>query len=314
MTLRQAGRRPEQGADDGPSFDAAFVRRLAGIGLHVQRASAAAGERPGTRRVPAADFIDHRPYTPGDDLRHVDWHVAARHDAVSVKLGAASDAADVRLLLDLSPSMFVPAPKGRAALELAAALGWLTLARGDRLTASSFPPPDRRWGPASGAARAPQWLAHLTATARSGPTPADEGRHGLAEATRSLTASAPGGGMLLLIGDLWRCDDLAAALRWAPAPRWKSIVLLTLDRTELEPPPLGEVELEDAETGERVALVVDEELRQDYRERLRRRQERLRGLCAHQGARCVTIPTDWPLERQVLPFLRRRAILASRRW
>jgi uncharacterized protein (DUF58 family) len=295
-------------------LDASFVRRLAGIALRVQRASAAAGERPGARRVPAADFIDHRPYTPGDDLRHVDWHAAARHDQVSVKLGRAQDAADVRLLLDQSPSMSALPDKQRASCELAAALGWLALVRGDRLSAAGFPSAAERWGPASGAARAPQWLAHIRRWSSDDPVAAPDGEHGLAASARALMAAAPGGGLLLILSDLWRCDDLAAALQWAPAPRWRAIVLQVLDRSEIEPPQMGPVTLVDAETGQRQELVVDEAVQAAYGEAFRGRQARLHALCAARGAQLVTIPADWPLEQQVLPFLRRRSVLAARRW
>ena len=38
------------------------------------------GERRSKRRGQSVEFDDYRPYTRGDDLRHLDWNVLARFD------------------------------------------------------------------------------------------------------------------------------------------------------------------------------------------------------------------------------------------
>ena len=46
------------------------------------RAGSQMGKRPGS----SLEFIDHREYQPGDDLRRIDWGGFARSDKLTVKL------------------------------------------------------------------------------------------------------------------------------------------------------------------------------------------------------------------------------------
>src|SRR4051794_18097320 len=90
----------------------AFVsRRLAQAGL--------GGEHRSRHRAPSTDFIDHRPYQPGDDFRRVDWNVYGRLGTLQVKLTEARERLDITLVLDCSASMALGAP---SKLQLAAQL------------------------------------------------------------------------------------------------------------------------------------------------------------------------------------------------
>lgn len=287
-------------------FDDAFLRRIERLSLRARRAVGPVGGRPGPRRTPAADFVDHRPYSPGDDLRHIDWHAAARHDEVFVKIGRAPQAASVHLVLDISPSMWAWPAKRLLASQLAAALGWMALANGDRLTvaASAAAHGPSTWGPASGTARGPGLLGWLGGLA---PGPGAQSR--LGPTVEGLVRAAPAGGLVVLLSDLWLADDLDAILRLTPPPRWEMLLLQVLDRVELDPPHTGALNLTDSETGAALALFVDEGVRVAYRRALNGRLEILRGLATARGADHAVIPADWSLEQAVLPYLQRRAVL-----
>jgi uncharacterized protein (DUF58 family) len=287
-------------------FDDAFLRRLERMALRVQRVVGTVGGRSGPRRTPAADFVDHRPYSPGDDLRHIDWHAAARHDEVFVKIGRSPQAASVHIVLDVSRSMAAWPDKHRLSGQLAAALGWLSLAHGDRVTAAAVPGSSgaAAWGPASGTSRGPSllgWLSELQ--------PAPSGGTELMPVVRSVARAAPAGGLLVLISDLWVADDLDAALRLVPPPRWEVLVLQILGRRELDPDLAGAFELRDSESGATLTVMIDDGVRADYRRALGERLERLRGLAAARGATLAVLPADWPLEQAVVPYLQRRAVL-----
>lgn len=212
--------------------------------------------------MPAADFIDHRPYSPGDDRRHIDWPAVARHDEVYVKVGRVTHAADVHILLDISQSMGATYGKRRMSLELAAALGWMSLAAGDRTSLVTFPGTDRRarWGPASGGARGADLLEHLGQMGHSS-VPGSR----LEPALQEVSRRAPAGGLLVVISDLWVTDDFDIALTRVPPPRWDVLVLHVLDPDELEPQLDGALELRDSETEEAVTIVVNEAVRSEYR-------------------------------------------------
>lgn len=292
---------PEAGA---LRFDDAFMRRLERLALRVRQVAPAVGSRTGRRRTPAADFVDHRAYSPGDDLRHIDWPALARHDAVFVKLGRVAQAAEVRIILDVSASMAAAPRKWRLSLELAAALGWLGLARGDRVVVAPWPRGRAApWGPAAGAARAASLLAYL---AELSPQPG--AATALSPAVRAAVSDASGGA-LIVISDLWRADDLDRALTFAPRARWDRSLLQVLDPSEIRPSADGPVALVDSETGERLALQIDDALRDAYVAALRTRLDRLAARCAAAGAGWALLSADWPLERAVLPYLQLRGMV-----
>ncbi|MFN2114922.1 MAG: DUF58 domain-containing protein [Anaerolineae bacterium] len=301
-------------ADEGPStggavlLDDDLLRRIERLSLRTRRSGARVGNRPGARRTPAADFIDHRPYSPGDDRRHIDWPAVARHDEVFVKVGRVTHAADVYIVLDISRSMAELPGKHRMSLELAAALGWMSLAAGDRTTVVPFPAigASASWGPASGTGRGADLLAHLSQLA----TVSASASH-LESVVSDVAARAPAGGLLVVVSDLWVADDFDVALARVPSPRWDVLVLHVLDTDELEPTVSGALEVVDCETDEAVTLVVDDAAIAEYRVELNRRLDRLRSLVGARGASYALLPSDWPLERAVIPYLQRRALLVG---
>src|SRR5687767_15395300 len=80
------------------------------------------GERLGSGTGSSLEFQDYRPYTPGDDLRHVDWAAYARSELLAVRLYREEVAPRIDLVLDISRSMAVTEQKLRAYGELAGLL------------------------------------------------------------------------------------------------------------------------------------------------------------------------------------------------
>src|SRR5205823_11502191 len=60
----------------------------------------------------STEFIEHRDYRRGDELRRIDWRVLARTDRLSVKVHEMESTMRVQLLVDTSASMRVPPPAG----------------------------------------------------------------------------------------------------------------------------------------------------------------------------------------------------------
>ncbi|MCC6877519.1 MAG: DUF58 domain-containing protein, partial [Sandaracinaceae bacterium] len=74
-------------------LDPAFLGRLAQLAIRARRrfAGAAAGARRSTRRGSSAEFADHRPYHPGDDIRRIDWNAYARLEELVLRLFVAEE-------------------------------------------------------------------------------------------------------------------------------------------------------------------------------------------------------------------------------
>ena len=92
------------------------------------------GERRSKRKGQSVEFADFRNYVPGDDLRFVDWNLYARLDRLFLKLFLEEEDLHVYFLIDASPSMDFGEPtKFFAAQQIAAALAFVGLCRGDRV-------------------------------------------------------------------------------------------------------------------------------------------------------------------------------------
>ena len=302
---------------EAPLFDEAFLRRLERMGLQAQRTlrgNPTSGEHPSRQQMASSIFSDHRPYTSGDDLRYVDWNAYARQEHVLVKLGEAEQDVDVHLLLDASASMTWGAPsKLRAAQRLVGALGYLALAHSDRLRVVPFARgAGRSFGPTQGKARMGE-LLRFVADAPSAMSPSTgskvEGSTALTEVLRNHAHRHPRGGILVLCSDLLVPDGLEDGLRWLPPPRWQVLVLHMLDPRELHPELQGPLELEDSETGQRLPLTLDEMTLATYRRNVQDWQSRIAAICIRRGASYARIMTNWPLEQQIVPYLRTRRIL-----
>src|SRR5512147_138111 len=124
-------------------FDETTLRKLNQLTLIASRVRSGAmkGERRSSRRGSSVEFADYRNYTPGDDLRRLDWNIYARLERPFIKLLEEEEDLAVHLLVDASKSMDWgegEEHKFRYAARLAAALGAIALGAGDRLHAVGF--------------------------------------------------------------------------------------------------------------------------------------------------------------------------------
>lgn len=94
-----------------------------------------AGRNRSSRHGISTDFSQHREYTPGDDLRHIDWKVYGRSDRYFLKRYVDETTAQIIILLDCSRSMSFQSQdshtsKWNYGLLLSAALFWMGLQQG----------------------------------------------------------------------------------------------------------------------------------------------------------------------------------------
>ncbi|MFD1875002.1 DUF58 domain-containing protein [Hymenobacter bucti] len=89
----------------------------------------------------SVEFSEHRLYNPGESTRHIDWKVFARTDKLFVKRYEEETNLRAHLLLDVSPSMYYPAPghdKLKFAVLAAAALTTLLQRQRDAVGLVTF--------------------------------------------------------------------------------------------------------------------------------------------------------------------------------
>jgi len=290
-------------------FDESILRKLSQLTLVSSRIRAGAikGERRSSRRGSSVEFADYRDYSPGDDLRRIDWNIYARTDRPFIKLHEEEEDLAVYLLLDGSRSMDwgeAELHKFRYAARMAAGLGAIALASGDTLSIG--------------------FLQNGKVAARFGPT---RGQNALPRLFRFLEGLEPGGvtdlnaslrhyaliphraGLHILLSDLLAVDGYEAGLRALLGHGHTAALLHILAPDELDPPLAGDLELIDSETGSRQDVSLDGGLRGLYRERARAWIQSTQDDCRKHGMRYLELSTDHPWDQAILLDMRRAGVV-----
>lgn len=263
----------------------------------------------------SVEFSEHKEYSPGDELRHVDWKAYAKGDRYYVKQYEQESQLTVYLVLDASASMQF-AGGGIAKLEYAglslAALAYLViqqqdkvglLACGDRKLETMVPPRART-------THLHDLLSVLDTVMIRGGTGDESPAHALqriAELSRRRRA------LIVLASDLFDGDDATVkALTTLRAQRHDVSVLHVLDPHERAFPYEGLTEFHALESSNRL-LVNPAAIRKDYLERMEQFLTRTRGMLVSAGVDYHLVSTDSPLERTLLDLLVARSRLSPGR-
>lgn len=256
------------------------------LGTRRKLAGRFSGEHRSLRHGTSLDFADVRDYHPGDDFRRIDYALFARTDQLFVRLFDAEDDVELRLVVDRSGSMG-HGGKLLAAERLAAALGFVGLVRRDVVTLSTVPPePGRAAGRRRFAGR------HATAAlfdSLAALQPAGDSDLGVA-ATHVLAQTGPPG-ITVLLSDLLS-PTWTTAIERLPGRGADVAVVHVLSRDELDPDLLGDLELEDSETGERIAVSMTPEARQRYRSAVQSWLDTVTATCRRRGVAYSRVIAD----------------------
>jgi len=270
--------------------------------LQLQTRHRLAGQLVGGHRSrrygSSLDFADFREYQSGDDFRRIDYLTLARLDQLLIRLYDAEDDLTVRLLVDTSASMATD-NKLQRAVELAGAIGFVALTRRDRVEVHAPGRAPARFNGRSGVGELFSHLESLEAT----------GAGSLSRAAAEVLGRQRTAGMTVLCSDLLE-PDWDVAINRLPARGAELIVVHVLGAGELDPPQLGDVDLVDSETGERVAMSLTPTTMSLYRERLDEWLESVRSASQRVGTGYMLADTRTPLREELLGGLRRTEVVA----
>lgn len=124
------------------SLPPSLLKQVRTLALRGRRATDAllGGEVRSVFRGTGMEFTDVRPYTEGDDVRHLDWNLLARTGLPYIKLYTETRELTLLLVVDRSLSTAVgdPEPKSARAIEVAALLALVALQQQDRVGLVAF--------------------------------------------------------------------------------------------------------------------------------------------------------------------------------
>jgi uncharacterized protein (DUF58 family) len=269
--------------DDGPELRAALAEGAAlGAGfrlaLGARQRGGRAGARLGLGLGSSLEFEEYREYQPGDDLRQLDWGVYARTDRLVLRTQREEVSPRLDLLVDVSRSMGASAAKPPGTWKLAAALATAAAAGGLDVLAWRLGVESMPLAPAGAL---PHVWHPLALDAACGPE-------------RSLLGGLPlrNGGARLLLSDLLFPADPEALLRPLVAGGSAVAVVRLASEEETARAAGGEVRLRDAESGERLDLVLDAETRAAFARARQTHLGRWAAACRRHGVDLAEVSAE----------------------
>jgi uncharacterized protein (DUF58 family) len=254
----------------------------------------------------SVEYLDHRAYTPGDELRSIDWKILARTNKYYVKLFQDETNLRAMILLDCSKSMGFQSGK-MSKLEygcyLAAALTHLMLRQNDAVGLVMFDEEIRQFLAAR--ARPTQFrriLGMLETSPAQGDTNLGAVLHEVAERIKRR-------GLVIIISDL--IDDeaqIANGLQHFRHNRHEVIVFHVMDDAELTFPYDRLTRFKDMEGAGRV-VANPKTLRNRYLTRIHAFLENVKQACFERDISYNLANTNQPYDAFLAAYLEKRARL-----
>ncbi|MFI5230479.1 MAG: DUF58 domain-containing protein [Gemmatimonadales bacterium] len=241
----------------------------------------------------SVEFADYRPYQPGDDLRYIDWKIAARSDRWVVRQYEEETNLRASVVLDVSRSMaWTGAParltKLAYAERLTAALTLLLLRQRDAVGLVRFDDQIRSAVPPR--ARNGQWRRVVAALEEPGTGRASSAPAALHQAARLLTRR----GLIVFVSDLLMdLADVEGAMRGLRAAGHDVTVLHIMDPAERELPSSGEAVFVDPETQLEVPASIAD-VRAAYKNTVEEVIDEWRTMFGAAGIGSAVVDTDAP--------------------
>ncbi len=292
--------------DDAPLLDRAFLEKLERLTIHWQKSFAGLVGGHNISRFAGAgqEFLDHRNFHHGDDLRAVNWRAYLRLEKLFLKMFQVEPRVPVRLLLDTSESMTAyGGSKLDYARKIAAALCYVGLVRLDSIGIHGFS--DRlsqRVFSTGGRHRISAVMDGLQAIPSGGRTD-------YLAVMREFITDYPQRGVVIIISDFLDDRGCDKALGYLTDFGHELMLLQIWSDEDRTPPWLGELDLRDAETGAALKLDVDEEARVRYTRSFDEYSQELERLALRSSGRYAGIATSQPLETVIFgDLIRMRGI------
>jgi uncharacterized protein (DUF58 family) len=257
-------------------------------------------------RASGLDWVGHRRYQPGDDLRYLDWQLLARIGRPYVRRFVSERSGRVDILIDRSRSMSLGDPsKADVGSALAFVFGHVALSTGERVAATAFSDRPLSSLPAGrGPAHRARLLQFLIHAPRGERTAVDTALTSFADRAREI-------GQAIVISDLLD-DRFEAGLR-ALRRRGFEVGAVRLRSAGDEAPDFSgdTAMLLDVESGRRKRITLLPGDRERFRRQRSEELERALGYCSRAGIVFASLGTWQPLREMVFGELRGAGMLAA---
>jgi uncharacterized protein (DUF58 family) len=273
-------------------FTADFLSQLEALRLRTRKEflGSHSGSYSSPRRGTSLEFADYRRYTPGDDLRYIDWGIYARSDRLFIKVFRQEVDLFAYVFVDASASMGFPTREAKflPASFVALALAYVVLANQDHVK------------------------LHLLQPDSNAASPFYRGRRRMRDCIEFATSADPAGsldlgfslsehlqrirrpGKAIVVSDfLMPAAAYQRGLNLLRASNLDVVAIQVLSRYEVDPPfPSGGIELIDSESRREVRRRWSAAERSAYQARLAHHNLEIRSFCHQSGMHYSFYVTD----------------------
>jgi len=274
------------------TLDSSLLRKLERFEIlpHGIHRGGQIGHRRSPSRGTGLEFADHKEYSPGDDIRYIDWNVYAHLEELFVKIFEQEEALPTYILLDRSASMSVGSPsKLQLGAQLAAALAYVGLANQDYVRVSLFA------GGLVASSKSLRGKTQIYDILKLLDEPA-KGTTDIGAALEAFSSENRLPGMAFVISDFLDPAGVLKGIRLLAGRKFGVYAMHMVAPEELMPNVSGDVEFQDVETLEKLRVP----LRKDTAERFARFFEAhcdsLRAELARYGVRYIRLSADQTLD------------------
>ncbi|MBI4890285.1 MAG: DUF58 domain-containing protein [Acidobacteria bacterium] len=287
-----------------PLLDRQLLERLERLTIRWQKSfrGLVGGHNMSRFAGPGQEFLDHRHFHHGDDLRAVNWRAYMRLEKLFLKMFQVEPRTPIRLLMDCSLSM-AAAPdekdvsKFDFARRLAAALSFVGLVRHDSILLQPFHERlddtflasggRHRFGPVN------DFLAELEPS----------GKTDFLHIARQFISTYSRPGLLIVISDFMDDAGVVKPLQYLKDFGNELMLVQVWSDSDRKPQLGGEVKLTDAETGAAMELALDDEACQAYTEAFDQYSGEIEDLALRSGGRYAGFATSVPLDEAIFQAL-----------
>ena len=288
-------------------FENDFLKKLEYLHILSKRVFAGQfrADRITKKRGSGLEFADHKPYTAGDDFRHIDWRAYQRLDRLLLRMFEEEQDMPVYLFIDTSRSMAEGTPsKLDYACHVAAALCYIGLAHLDRVAILTWKEkldaetPTRR-----GKGQIFRIFDFLQALEPDGKTD-------LAGAIRAFSARRKQRGVAVVISDFLDPSGHEAGLNALRYFQHDVFLVHVTSKHDAEPAVAGDIRMVDSETGESRDVELTPTLLHAYTRAWQAHVDALAAYATKYNIGYVRTPIEQPFEDTILQVFRQGRFLA----
>jgi uncharacterized protein (DUF58 family) len=279
--------------DESPLLDRHFLEKLERLAIHWQKSfpGLVGGHNSSRFAGGGQEFLDHRQFHHGDDLRSVNWRAYLRLEKMFLKMFQIEPRVPIRILLDTSISMAAgDGSKFQYARKLAASLCYVGLVRHDMISIHPFAShllEGKKTG--GGRHRFNPTMEYLNELRADGVT-------NFVGMVREVITTFTQRGLLVVISDFLDDSGVDKALQYLGDFGHELFLIQLWTEEDRTPPWTGELELEDGESKRVMKLQFDEAARDRYTKAFDEYTTSIQQLAFRSGGKHLGVTTAQPIE------------------